>query len=38
VLSGTLHDSDGEKAEAPSMPHIMLGTCFEPSLQFSFVE
>jgi hypothetical protein len=37
VVSGTLHGSDGEKADAPSMPLINPGVGSKPSLQFSFM-
>jgi hypothetical protein len=32
AVSGALHGSDGEKAEAPSTPHIILVMSFEMSL------
>jgi hypothetical protein len=37
VMSGPLHGLDGEKAEAPSTPHIIPGVGFEPSFHFSFM-
>jgi hypothetical protein len=35
AVSGVLHVLDGEKAEAPSTPRIILGAGFESSLRFS---
>jgi hypothetical protein len=37
VVSGTLHDSGGEKAEAPSTPHIIPGVNSKSSLRLSFM-
>jgi hypothetical protein len=35
AVSGALHGMGGEKVKAPSMPRIIPGVGFEPSLWFS---